>query len=593
MRKLLPIILSVLLTVTVSAQQKKIDSLRQLLRNYSNQDTLKISTLVQISYAINTINTDSALVYADKAIQLSENLNWATGLATSYRQKGLVFYYKSDYVNALMFSQKALGFTKLVKSKLIEASIYSNIGNIYADIEDFDKALENYQKYLKVAEQVKSIPDQLNALVNIAVVYTEQGKYHEAVNMYLGSLKLAEDHNFDAFIPTICNNLSRTYIYLLENEKATKYLSIGIQKAKELNNVYALSILKRNLADVYFKENNLEQAESLLLESISLAKLNNTIEWEAQSLKLLYQVYEKQRQSQKAFDAYKMYIELRDSIVNEDKKAELIKRDLIFENDKKQAIAHAEIEKQKLLKKGTIIGGSSLILATLIGFVLYYRKQNAVALKQEAEFNAKVSDTELKALRAQMNPHFIFNALNSINDFIVKNDAESASKYLTKFAKIMRQTLENSIQKEIILADDLKLLELYMQIEAMRLNNKFKYTINIDNQIDVENTLVPPLILQPFIENSIWHGISKKESIGHITISIEKEDDMLVCIVDDDGVGLQKSTSNKNKISLGQSITKNRIDIINKRKNTNGTVALIDKEEGLRVEVKLPFQLAY
>lgn len=582
-----------MLALTCYAQQKKIDSLKQVLSNFSNQDTLKVAALLQISFAINNVNTDSALVYADKALKLSENLKWSKGLVTSYRQKGLVYYYKSDYLNALLFSQKALGCSKWTKNKLLEASIYNNIGNIYSDIGEYDKALENYQKLLKLAEQEKSIDNQLIALVNIAVVRTEQGNHDEAEIQYFKSLKLAEDNHLDSFIPSICNNLSKTYISTSNYEKATKYLNKGIQKANELNNKYTLAILKRNLADVYLKTNNLENAESLLLESISLAKSNNTIEWEAQSLKLLYEVYEKQQHTKKALSTYKLYISLRDSIVNNDKKAELIKRDLIFENDKKQALAQAEINRQKFIKKSAIIGGSSLIFAIVIGFILYYRKRNAEAQKQEAEFNAKVSDTELKALRAQMNPHFIFNALNSINDFISKNNAEAASKYLTKFAKIMRQTLENSTQKEITLADDLKLVELYMQIEALRLNNKFTYKIHIDSEIDTENTLVPPLILQPFIENSIWHGISKKEGSGHITISIKKEEDMLVCTVEDDGVGFKVSASNSNKKSLGQSITKTRIEIINKTKKTKGTVTNLNTENGFCVEVKLPFQLAY
>lgn len=593
MSNFLLISLALIFSGMVFSQQEKVDSLKLELRRNSNQDTLKIGTLIQLSYELNNINTDSALVYANKALQLSENIKWNKGLAKAYRQKGLVFYYKSDYLNALTSSQKALEYTKFFESELLEASIYNNIGNIYADLEDFNRALENYEAYLKISEHLNSVNNQLIALVNIAVVNTELGKYQEAVIGYLHSLKLAEDNRLINFIPSICNNLSRTYMHLSESKKATKYLELGIQTAKELDDIYTLTILKRNLADVYFKANNYEQAESLLLEGISLAKSNNTLEWEAQSLYLLHQVYEKEQQFDKAFYTYKNYISLRDSILNEDKKAEFIRRDLTFENDKKQAIAQAEIEKQKLIKNGSFIGGSGVILATLIGFILYYRKRNAETQKQEAEFNAKVSDTELKALRAQMNPHFIFNALNSINDFITKNDAESASKYLTKFAKIMRQTLENSNQKEITLADDLTLLELYMQIEAMRLKDKFTFKINVEDAIDKNNTLVPPLILQPFIENSIWHGISKKERPGHIVISIKKEADMLVCIVDDDGVGMETTALNKTNISLGQSITKSRIDIINHQKNTNGTVQLINKEEGLRVEVKLPFQLAY
>src|SRR5690606_33582976 len=188
------------------------------------------------------------------------------------------------------------------------------------------------------------------------------------------------------------------------------------------------------------------------------------------------------------------------------------------ENDKKQALAQAEIQRQKLIKNGSVIGGGILIFAILCGFILYGRKR-------QADFNAKVSDTELKALRAQMNPHFIFNSLNSINDFISKNDAESASNYLVKFSKIMRQILENSNQDEISLEDDLKIMELYLQVESMRLHNKFTYAIHVDDTIDAANTLVPPLILQPFIENSIWHGISKKDSKGHIDITIKKDRD--------------------------------------------------------------------
>src|SRR5690606_35801755 len=160
---------------------------------------------------------------------------------------------------------------------------------------------------------------------------------------------------------------------------------------------------------------------------------------------------------------------------------------------------------------------------------------------------------------------------------------------------IIRQILENSNQDEISLEDDLKIMELYLQVESMRLHNKFTYAIHVDDTIDAANTLVPPLILQPFIENSIWHGISKKDSKGHIDITIKKDRDMLSCTVDDNGIGrvLKKDTSLMKSTSLGINITKNRVDIMNKKKNTNGAIKMIDKEEGVRVEVTLPLQLAF
>ncbi|MGH2649367.1 MAG: sensor histidine kinase, partial [Ginsengibacter sp.] len=132
-----------------------------------------------------------------------------------------------------------------------------------------------------------------------------------------------------------------------------------------------------------------------------------------------------------------------------------------------------------------------------------------------------------------MNPHFIFNSLNSISDYILKNDVQSADIYLTKFAKVMRMILENSDQKEVTLKDDLKALELYMQLESLRMKDKFTYEIKIDESINAENTLIPPLILQPFVENSIWHGMQGKKGEGHILISIKKEGNMINCSVED------------------------------------------------------------
>ncbi len=225
--------------------------------------------------------------------------------------------------------------------------------------------------------------------------------------------------------------------------------------------------------------------------------------------------------------------------------------------------------------------------------------RDALEKQKEAELKSQVSDTEMKALRAQMNPHFIFNSLNSISDYIAKNNTKVADEYLTKFATLMRLVLENSEKKEVPLFEDLKALELYMQLETLRLKDKFTYEIEVDDTIDKENTMVPPLILQPFVENSIWHGIAKKQGIGNIFIHIKKEGEMVSCIVEDNGVGRQVTDGiialkdNSGKRSLGMKITKERIDIINKVKNANAFVKLTDLEQGTRVEVKLPLELSF
>ena len=252
-----------------------------------------------------------------------------------------------------------------------------------------------------------------------------------------------------------------------------------------------------------------------------------------------------------------------------------------------------------MVKQSIIWGGTILMMAAITSFIFYKRKRDAGQLQKEAEFRAEVTDTEMKALRTQMNPHFIFNSLNSIIDYISRNDTGAANHYLSKFARLMRMILENSESKEVSLADDLKALELYMQLEGMRMNNGFSYNILVDDAIDIENTLVPPLLLQPFVENSIWHGISKKEGGGKILIHIKKEGDMINCVVEDNGVGRTQNARIPDddqpgeKKSLGIKITRARIDIVNKIKKTRAVVEVSDLAEGTRVEVKLPLELSF
>jgi len=201
-----------------------------------------------------------------------------------------------------------------------------------------------------------------------------------------------------------------------------------------------------------------------------------------------------------------------------DKKEAKIKAD----TEKQQAIAAAKLSDQKIITNISIAAGILFIIAGAIIFIAYKRKRDTDEKLSNAEFNTHIAETEMKALRAQMNPHFIFNSLNSISDYIQRHDIKKADEYLTAFARLMRHILENSENSMVKLADDIYALQLYMELEALRLNKKFEYNIIIDESIDKENTLLPPLILQPFVENSIWHGLTQKEGIGKIKVHIKK-----------------------------------------------------------------------
>ena len=224
-----------------------------------------------------------------------------------------------------------------------------------------------------------------------------------------------------------------------------------------------------------------------------------------------------------------------------------------------------------------------------------YRREKAQAktaliksLQEKTTIQHEMLELEAKALRSQMNPHFIFNCMNSIKSLIQQKEDDKAIKYLTTFSKLLRTILENSDKREITLHDEIETCRLYMQLEGLRFGNKFQYDIEVDPEIDIKSVQVPALILQPFIENAIWHGILPKKEDGFIKVSIEKEGEAIYCIIDDNGVGRAVSIKNSsrhqypNHQSKGEKITRSRLDLDNALNHRNASVETIDKanEEG-------------
>jgi len=201
-----------------------------------------------------------------------------------------------------------------------------------------------------------------------------------------------------------------------------------------------------------------------------------------------------------------------------------------------------------------------------------------------------------------MNPHFIFNTLNSIQLYILEKDHISSHKYLTKFAKLMRLILDNSQQPTIALKDELDALKLYLELESIRLSGKFDYTINIEND-ELLQYKVPTLLIQPFVENSIWHGIMLKASQeGWVTITIKKALTQIVCTIEDNGIGREKaqeirSKQDNERKSLGFKITSQRIELLNTLYKNKFFIKYIDvtadngEPSGTRVEITIPIDL--
>ncbi|WP_407556786.1 histidine kinase [Winogradskyella sp. 4-2091] len=573
-----------------------IDSLENVITNYKTQDTNYVN--LRIKYVARKMFLTPAdttwTTYNNKTLDISKKLNYSKGIGISYNNLGIIQHYLlSNPLNGLEYYQQAYDvFEKDPKFQKYVIGVLTNIGLIYLEQQEYTKALKSFKTLLHNPENKSKYTTEFY----IGNVYGEQKKLDSSIYYYKKSLVGAEQNKRPIFMANILTNLGliQTNAGFLEDGLLNTQESLDLIEA---NNIGGLRVTAyTNAAEVYLQNNNIEKAEYYASNSIKLSESLNSLSTKNSALATLANVYAKKGDYKNALTNYKEHIVLRDSLINADRKLEISRKEIQFKADKDKAIAQVEIERQKSIKNASIIGGAGLVLAAIIGFILYRRKQDAVSKSKEAEFNAKVSDTELKALRSQMNPHFIFNSLNSIGDYILKNDTQSASDYLSKFAKLMRLTLENSEKKEIILREDISLLRTYIDIERKRFNNSFDYIIKVDDNLDEDNILVPPMILQPFIENSIIHGLALKENSGVLTISFKAENDMLICSVDDNGIGRKSSTANKanteNK-SMGMAITKSRIEIINKLKNTNGNVEIIDKTEGTRIDVSLPMQFAY
>jgi tetratricopeptide (TPR) repeat protein len=579
------------------------DSLKKVLKTKTAVDSNKVSLLLNIAFSLTYEVPEEATRYANEAMNLAEKVNWVKGKALSYRQIGLLYYVQSDFMKAMDWSQKALKTAKPLNNKLFEASVYNNIGNIYADLAQHKKALEYYEKYLDAAKQINSTQAEMGALNNIATIYIEQNDLTTGLTYLTRSLAVAEQKGYRNEIIALLNNIARVYDKQKNYQKSLEYYQRCLHLADTTGNKSVKSTVLNNIASVYLNQDDYRKAEKFSTESLGLAKDLNSVDWQANAWQTLSSVYEKQDRNDKALHAYRNYIKLRDSIVKEENKSEITRKEMRFEQDKKEALLKAgytaEINKQSIIKNSIVAGAVIILVAFMLSLVFYKRKRDAQQRQKEAEFKTQVADTEMKALRAQMNPHFIFNSLNSIGDYIAKNNSKMADDYLNKFARLMRMILENSEKKEVLLTEDLKALELYMQLESFRMSNKFTYAIKVDSELDPDNTLVPPLILQPFVENSIWHGLAQKNGIGNITIDIKKEGDMINCIVEDNGIGrlqsaaLASASEQPDKKSLGMKITTARIDIINRVKQSAAAIHLSDLQQGTRVEVKLPLELNF
>jgi tetratricopeptide (TPR) repeat protein len=559
-----------------------------------------------------------AINYELKALELFKELNLISDVADTYNSIADNYMRLDDYPSALKYFMQALNIYQQLSMRENEAMVLSNIGMTYHALSDSAKAFMYYMKAFKIDEQANNKTNLAHDYQHIGVLYEDDNKFDEALVYYQKALKLNQEINDERNIAANLVSIAGIYRNHKDYSSAYKNINDALRIYNVLSDNYNVAALLNEKGKIYADCTSLfliqqhinvaEKYQTALLyqqQALHFAQGTKSYSLTAKILEDISDTYKKNGQFEKALNTYKEAVALRDTIFNDDQKKQITRLEMQYDfdkketatkaaNDKKQALAKQEISKQKLIKNISIFTGLALLLAAITSFIFYKRRKDALEAKKEADLKTQVAETEMKALRAQMNPHFIFNSLNSIVDYIDKNQTQTASDYTAKFAKLMRMVLENSEHAQISLSSDLKALELYMQLERFRLKNNFDYEIKVDDIIDKENTLIPPLILQPFVENSIWHGIAKKGEHGTIKITIKKEEEMISCIVEDDGGGIAETKiTDEEKKSLGMRITKERIDVMNQLQHANATIKIFNNEEGVRAEVRLPLQLSF
>ena len=267
----------------------------------------------------------------------------------------------------------------------------------------------------------------------------------------------------------------------------------------------------------------------------------------------------------------------------------------ISSHTKEVELLSLRVKNQRLM----IYGFSGLIVLTMVLGILLFRASRLKAKRRISEMNRKISEITQANLRQQMNPHFIFNTLNSIQYYMYQHDKLATNNYLTKFSSLMRKVLENSQHPSVTLHDELEALNLYLDLEKIRFKNKFDYTITVDEEIDTLMFKVPTMLIQPYVENSICHGLMPADGKGLVNIDLKLNETYIKCVIEDNGIGREaaqklREKSEKNHNSLGTQIVASRPELVNSLYGTSLKTIYTDlkndsgEPSGTRVEIHIP-----
>ena len=573
-------------------QLSKIDSLKKVLENQDLPDTSRVVLLIELCEASTFTDEQGGRVYAEEALEISQRVQFAKGEGLAYNSIGAYHLQVGNLEKALFFVLEAEKVYKNAgdfSANLL--AVYNNLGIIYNRTGETQKAIAVYKSAIKLAEKEGIAQSQAILYNNLGSAYDNLKYYDSALWAFEKVEEVSLKAGIQVGVMMAKSNLGSVYFSLGQLVKSEdEYLS-GLKIAEEGQYTRNIATILIGLAEVYAAQEKWEVSEEYYKRGLQIAE-------EIQSWPLIEDGYagmatvqEKRGHLSEALQSFRKWQQARDSILTQEKVETLEELKARYESEKKEAEILSlsqknEIQSLELAQKNQflIFGGIGVILFLSLGYSYFQRKK----LRSEAQ----MVEIEQRFLRSQLNPHFIFNALSSIQNFMLKSEGKTASRYLGKFSKLMRQVLENSRMEFIPLEEEIRMLENYLEIQKILVQKEFDFQIQCHEPLVQDQVSIPPMFVQPFLENAIQHGLL--DSGGIIEVDFRLAGDYIEILVRDNGVGLYATSQAKeNHRSLATSIIQERIANYNRKLRTRIQLKMSDRsgqnEQGTEVQLLVPY----
>lgn len=538
-----------------------------------------------ISRALNGDNYGSVEFFR-KTLQMNIEIQDSSAISNMMENIGMVYQDMAMYDSAMHYYMGSMRIREELKHKRL-FNTYTDIAILYRNIKD----VVNLEKYLLKAQNVLESTSDTN-YYNMAMWHNswagllkEKGVLDSLEYHYSKVYDYSEKANWKNGMSVASGNLAQLYYDNGEVEKSLeKHLDV-LELSKEINLVMGVAEQNVLIAQIYLEIGEHSKALTFAQEALRISHNHNFQHFKRDALNVLYKVYEKINLINEAYDHHKQYVALKDSLFNIEKMELISDMESRYETEKKDQqieLLYSENQiKNQQMQMGLVL--MAFLLMGAFAFYLYYFNQKRQAKLIEVGLQHKLS-------RAQLNPHFLSNAMASIQKYVSDHDTESAGKYLGKFSMLNRSVLEHSMVESISLSEEIDMLSNYLEFEQLRLDNAFDFKMEMDAQLDTEMIYVPPLFIQPFVENAIIHGVKDCQGDGMITLRFTDLENMIRVEVIDNGKGLQQEKEDGARSSRSFQIISKRLQLLRKkyRKLPDLSLEALPQGKGVIVTIHLP-----